>query len=38
MAIKPEKMQNILLPTDFSRNAFHALRYATGLLKNRECT
>jgi len=31
-------MQNILVPTDFSGNAYHALRYATELLKNKECT
>lgn len=31
-------MQNILVPTDFSNNAFHALRYATGLFKNKSCT
>ncbi len=31
-------MHNILVPTDFSGNAFHALRYATELLKNKECT
>ena len=31
-------MQNILVPTDFSRNAFHALRYAVELLKEKECT
>ncbi len=31
-------MQNILVPTDFSGNAYHALRYATKLLKNKECT
>ncbi len=30
-------MQNILVPTDFSNNAFHALDYATELLKNEEC-
>lgn len=30
-------MQNILVPTDFSKNAFHALNYATELLKNEEC-
>ncbi len=28
---------NILVPTDFTNNAFHALRYAAELLKNREC-
>lgn len=31
-------MQNILVPTDFSGNAFHALRYATELLKDEQCT
>jgi len=31
-------MQTILVPTDFSRNAYHALRYATALLKERDCT
>ena len=31
-------MQNILVPTDFSNNAFHALQYATELLNNKECT
>lgn len=31
-------MQNILIPTDFSTNAYHALRYATRLFKNNECT
>jgi len=31
-------MQNILVPTDFSNNAYHALRYATRLFKNIECT
>jgi len=30
-------MQNILVPTDFSNNAYHALYYATKLLKTREC-
>lgn len=30
-------MQNILVPTDFSNNAFHALNYASELLKNKEC-
>ncbi len=30
-------MQNILVPTDFSKNAFSALSYATELLKNEEC-
>lgn len=30
-------MQNILVPTDFSNNAYHALYYTTELLKNREC-
>jgi len=31
-------MQNILVPTDFSKNAFHALLYATELFSNQECT
>lgn len=31
-------MQNILIPTDFSQNAFHALSYGTKLLFNEECT
>ena len=30
-------MQNILVPTDFSKNAFNALNYATELLQNEEC-
>lgn len=30
-------MKNILIPTDFSTNAFHALRYTTELLKDTEC-
>lgn len=30
-------MQNILVPTDFSNNTFHALDYASELLKNEEC-
>lgn len=30
-------MQNILVPTDFSENAFHALRYSTELLKDKDC-
>lgn len=30
-------MKNILVPTDFSNNAFHALNYASELLKNEEC-
>jgi len=31
-------MKNILVPTDFSNNAYDALFYATRLLKNKECT
>ncbi len=31
-------MQNILVPTDFSNNAFHALNYATELFSSRACT
>ena len=31
-------MQNILVPTDFSNNAFHALSYAAELFKNEECS
>ncbi|MEO9892334.1 universal stress protein [Aurantibacter sp.] len=31
-------MTNILIPTDFSANALHALRYANFLFKNEECT
>ena len=31
-------MKNILVPTDFSKNAFHALRYASTLLKDNQCT
>ncbi len=31
-------MQNILLPTDFSNNAYHALCYASELFGNRTCT
>ncbi len=30
-------MRNILMPTDFSNNAYHALHYATELLKQEEC-
>lgn len=30
-------MRNILMPTDFSNNAYHALRYAAELLKQEEC-
>lgn len=30
-------MQNILIPTDFSRNAYHALSFVTELFKNRKC-
>jgi len=31
-------MQNILVPTDFSNNAYHALCYASELFGNRTCT
>ncbi|MRI00730.1 hypothetical protein GH721_09350 [Kriegella sp. EG-1] len=31
-------MTNILIPTDFSANALHALNYANFLFKNEECT
>ena len=31
-------MQNILVPTDFSQNAFHALHYGTRLFSKEECT
>lgn len=31
-------MKKILLPTDFSENAFNAIRYAVQLFKNEECT
>ncbi|SDE48295.1 Nucleotide-binding universal stress protein, UspA family [Pricia antarctica] len=31
-------MQNILVPTDFSNNANHALSYASKLFGNRKCT
>lgn len=31
-------MKNILLPTDFSDNAFNAIEYAVQLYKNKECT
>ncbi|MBM1106580.1 universal stress protein [Aurantibacter crassamenti] len=31
-------MIHILVPTDFSANAYNALRYATGLFKNETCT
>ncbi len=30
-------MKNILVPTDFSNNAFHAFRYASELFNNEEC-
>ncbi|NNE76630.1 MAG: universal stress protein [Pricia sp.] len=30
-------MKNILVPTDFSKSAFHALRYSTELLKDKKC-
>lgn len=31
-------MKNILLPTDFSLNAFNAIEYAVQLFKNEDCT
>ncbi len=31
-------MKNILIPTDFSKNAWNATRYAIELFKNEECT
>lgn len=31
-------MKNILLPTDFSLNAFNAMKYAVQLFKDEECT
>ncbi|MDX1363192.1 universal stress protein [Arenibacter latericius] len=31
-------MNRILLPTDFSENAFNAIKYALQLFKNKECT
>lgn len=31
-------MKKVLLPTDFSQNAYNAIRYAVQLLKNEECT
>ncbi len=31
-------MKNILLPTDFSDNAYNALRYAAELYKEEDCT
>lgn len=31
-------MKNILLPTDFSENAFNAIEYAVQLFKDEECT
>ncbi|OED39971.1 universal stress protein, UspA family [Flavobacteriaceae bacterium (ex Bugula neritina AB1)] len=31
-------MKKILLPTDFSDNAFNAIRYAVQFFKNKECT
>lgn len=31
-------MKNILIPTDFSQNAWNALRYATSLFKKTRCT
>ncbi|HMB61517.1 MAG TPA: universal stress protein, partial [Eudoraea sp.] len=31
-------MKNILIPTDFSRNAWNALSYATSLFKKTRCT
>ncbi|MFH6602502.1 universal stress protein [Maribacter algicola] len=32
------EMKNILIPTDFSENAWNAIRYAIELYKNEECT
>lgn len=37
-APKPKAMKNILVPTDFSDNAWHALTYALHLLKEETCT
>jgi len=31
-------MKNILLPTDFSKNAFNAIEYAVQLFENEDCT
>ncbi|WP_273568522.1 universal stress protein [Maribacter halichondriae] len=31
-------MQNILVPTDFSENAFNALKYTLELFKKTKCT
>ncbi|MBM1107367.1 universal stress protein [Aurantibacter crassamenti] len=31
-------MKNVLIPTDFSRNALNAVKYATKLFQNEECT
>src|SRR5699024_7335609 len=31
-------MKNVLLPTDFSKNAYNAIQYAVQLLKEEECT
>ena len=36
--MKPITMKNILLPTDFSENAYNALEYAVQFFKNDECT
>lgn len=35
---KPEKMKNILVPTDFSENAFNALKYSLELFQEQKCT
>jgi nucleotide-binding universal stress UspA family protein len=34
---KNEPMENILVPTDFSKSAYHALKYAKGPFQNRTC-
>lgn len=31
-------MKNILLPTDFSKNAFKAIKYAVELFENEDCS
>lgn len=38
ITINPLLMKNILLPTDFSLNAFNAIEYAVQLFKDEECT
>src|SRR5690606_15932551 len=36
---KPDKkMKNILVPTDFSENAFNALKYGLELFQEQKCT